>query len=314
MPALTTRSAPSSPSKPRHVSTTAPRHFPPKNAATPEPPQKPVEPAHEEHVTSTGPSVVSQRTEAAKVTPVAPEQVTVAPGLPATRGQHSGSAEKFTVKMPVQRAELETEQVIVSCLDPTRRTSSDGHFQPFTPDNYRSNQSLPSAPTKTPEESSMPKVITVASASTHPAGGPTHSIHGQPTENPTPEPSSQDPAASLPSLGAATSNVFSAPGRAWKASGFSLPAVGMPKNNGGGEYKRPERGMNDEEKRGLWVLGGVVGLGLLLGGPGRSRKNGKGQHGHDSGKGKQEGKGVKGDAQWEKASGAGLVGHGARKE
>lgn len=72
-------------------------------------------------------------------------------------------------------------------------------------------------------------------------------------------------------------NVFSAPSRVWKASGSglsgSLPEVGMSKSDRA-EYKQPEKGLNDEEKRGLWVLGGIVGLGLLFGGPGRGKKEG----------------------------------------
>lgn len=87
----------------------------------------------------------------------------------------------------------------------------------------------------------------------------------------------------------------------------------MPKSDGGGgEYKPPTNGLNDEEKTGRWVLAGILGLGLLLGGPEQERKKGnKGEHGKE--RGPEEGKVVKGDAQWEQASGAGVVGHGARK-
>ena len=119
----------------------------------------------------------------------------------------------------------------------------------------------------------MPKIITVASASTHPAGGPQHAVHEH-TDAHTQETSTEDLPAALPSLGNAINSVISSPRQAWKASGLSssLPEIGMPKLEHGGEYKRPDRGLNNEERRGLWVLGGVVGLGLLLKRPGQ-RKN-----------------------------------------
>jgi hypothetical protein len=91
-----------------------------------------------------------------------------------------------------------------------------------------------------------------------------------------------------------------------------LPEVGLPKSNGGGSdghgFTRIERPLDGEEKRGLWVLGGIVGLGLLLGGPRRKQKAARRAQGHD------ESFGVQGDAIWQQASGAGVVGHGARKD
>lgn len=145
------------------------------------------------------------------------------------------------------------------------------------PDNFQSNRSLSSAPTKTVEEPSLPKVLTVASASTHPAGGPLHGLHGHSDAHTHEVSSEEKPPAPPPSFGAAMNNVFSAPSRVWKASGSglsgSLPEVGMSKSDRA-EYKQPEKGLNDEEKRGLWVLGGIVGLGLLFGGPGRGKKEG----------------------------------------
>ena len=141
------------------------------------------------------------------------------------------------------------------------------------PDNYRSNLSLPSAPPTNFEEESMPKILTVASASTHPAGGPQHAVHEH-TDAHTHETSNEDLPAALPSLDTAITSVISGPRRAWKASGLgsSLPEIGMPELKDGGAYKRPDRGLNNEERRGLWVLGGFVGLGLLLNRPGQRKK------------------------------------------
>lgn len=113
----------------------------------------------------------------------------------------------------------------------------------------------------------------------------------------------------------------------WKST-FApiLPEIGAPtsisgnrdgKGGGNGEYQKTSEKLNDEERKGAWVLGGVVGLGLLIGGPGREKKGKKGGKGVLE-KGKEMvgagGGGVQGDQEWEKASGAGVVGHGARKE
>ena len=121
----------------------------------------------------------------------------------------------------------------------------------------------------------MPKVMTVASASTHPAGGPQHAVH-EPSDSHSQDIASEskdDGPAPTPSF----SSLLSAPGRAWKATGLSesLPEVGMPKGGKSGEYRRPDRGLNDEEKRGRWVLGGIIGLGFLLGGSGKRGKESK---------------------------------------
>ena len=99
-----------------------------------------------------------------------------------------------------------------------------------------------------------------------------------------------------------------------------VPEIHLPKSNGGGgEYKPPKEGLNQEERRGLWVLGGIVGLGLVLGG-GRGEKKGSGSGLKDKFEGAVDAakgmgsSGPKGDKDWEKASGAEIVGHGSRKE
>jgi hypothetical protein len=102
-----------------------------------------------------------------------------------------------------------------------------------------------------------------------------------------------------------------------------IPTIALPKASGGGgkraEFKPIERGLNAEEKRGAWVLAGVVGLGLLLGGPKKDKKSGsslkdKASQAADKVKGAAGlGGGVKGDEKWAKASGAEVVGHGTRK-
>ena len=73
----------------------------------------PVEAVQTDHISSIGPVVQSQRTEAAKVAPVTPELVTVAPGLPASKATTDGSSKRSPVNMPTPSAELEIDQVIV---------------------------------------------------------------------------------------------------------------------------------------------------------------------------------------------------------
>lgn len=216
--------------------------------------------------------------------------------------------------------------------------------------------------------------MTVASASTHPAGGPSHASHeatdahsleletrekphsetpatkkatvshpetshkAAETHSPktqkaadtkaksdtapdshSPETAVEEVVASLPSFISAISSVFSSPARAWKSSGMSavVPEVGAPKGRRHGEYKKGNHDtLNAEEKRGAWVLGGIMVGGYLLGGlTKRSGSKDHGKHGESGGMGSivAGSSGAKGDAEWEKASGAGVVGHGKRK-
>lgn len=170
-----------------------------------------------------------------------------------------------------------------------------------------------------------PKVLTVASASTHLSGGPVSAVHesgdsAQIDEN---DKELGELKPNFEGAGKAlASAVNSFTGMSKTAGEFSrvlIPQIGLPKSEGGkGEdYKPPSGGLNDEERKGLWVLGGIVGLGLLLGGSRKDKSgSGVGSKVHsavDAVKGSGGG-GPKGDAEWEKASGAGVVGHGSRKE
>jgi hypothetical protein len=169
--------------------------------------------------------------------------------------------------------------------------------------------------------------MTVASASTHLSGGPVSAVH-ESTDS-----STQDLEASLKDSELTPS--FEGAGKALAAAVNSLTGVGkttseftrvfvpeihLPKSSSGkdgGEYKAPKGGLDHDERRGLWVLGGIVGLGLVLGGGSRGEKKGSGI-GSKIGEAVDAAKGIKGgpkgDKEWEKASGAGVVGHGSRKE
>jgi F0F1-type ATP synthase membrane subunit c/vacuolar-type H+-ATPase subunit K len=118
-------------------------------------------------------------------------------------------------------------------------------------------------------------------------------------------------AKDLPSLGSAINTALAAPGKAWSTAGLSkslIPEIGLPKGGAKEEYKLPNKGLGPDEKRGVYILAGIVGLGFLVGGSGKGKVAEKAEHAVKSERG------VKGDARWAKASGAGIVGHGVRKD
>ena len=76
-------------------------------------------------------------------------------------------------------------------------------------------------------------------------------------------------------------------------------------------YKASDRPLDGEERTGAYILGAIVALGLVLGGGSSSKGEGAKEKLKKAAAGAVGG--VKGDANWEKNSGAGIVGHRARK-
>ena len=160
----------------------------------------------------------------------------------------------------------------------------------------------------------------MASASTHHEGGPTHAVHD--AADPHVVESAEEQASEVgASVNGLLSSALAAPARAWKSSNLeaTLPSIGAPRGEyKPQDYKASDRPLDSNERKGVWALAGVLGLGLFAGGfGGKKDKANKGDHGKDGksgGKGKGGAKGVSGDANWEKASGAEIVGHGSRKE
>ncbi|ORX40032.1 hypothetical protein BD324DRAFT_648644 [Kockovaella imperatae] len=210
------------------MSTASPRLF---STSVVRPAAKKSTPEHstvlDDHVVSTGPSVSSQKSEAPKAEKPSPEEVTTAPGLPKTKS--AGESKGLNVKMPDPRPEPSHEQTI-----------------PLEPDNFKTA----AKPKEEQSSNSGPKVMTVASASTHHAGGPSHAIH-----------ESADPTAVESSESLEENNKSSE-----RSEG------GTDKD---GQYRAPERELNDEERRGLYIMGGIVGLGWLIGGPKKDKKKKK---------------------------------------
>ncbi|KAK4684237.1 hypothetical protein P7C73_g5956, partial [Tremellales sp. Uapishka_1] len=267
-------------------------------------PESTTAPVSSDTVASTGPAISTPQTQGLKPETIAPELVTVAPGLPESRsaGLSVEERERLDVKLPKYAADKEVEQTI-----------------PSTPDNFLSNATTAPEPQED-NSSSLPKIMTVASSSTHLSGGPVHAsqdstdAHSHEMNSET-SPTSDSPSVELPSVG----SLLALPGKALSSSGIAnlahlVPEIGVPelgtKQN---EYKADGKPLNAEERRGAWILAGIAATALFLGGPKKEKKAKSGAAG--GGKGK-EGKvsGAKGDAQWEKASGAGVVGHGSRKD
>ncbi|EIW73533.1 hypothetical protein TREMEDRAFT_42405 [Tremella mesenterica DSM 1558] len=269
---LTTRSVPSTPTKSRTLSTTSSRKAPP---VPPLP--RPTQPKSDEHVSSTGPAIESQRSEATKVEEIKPERVGAAPGLPATAAK--GGSKGLDVYIPTAKEDEVAEQII-----------------PLMPDNFRTSPPPPALS----EADAMPKVSTAASTSTHPSA-PVHAMQ-EITDIP-PIKSAQKFDIPLADI---FNNVISAPAQAWKATGLSLPEIGLPEGQGKGDkYEKAERPLDEEERKGLRYVGALIGSLAFVGFVSRkastkSKKDNSGAVGY-------------GDQTWSKASGAQVVGHGARK-
>lgn len=118
--------------------------------------------------------------------------------------------------------------------------------------------------------------MTVASAATHIGGGPSHAIHessdAHAIEHNTSKGSSKDSSSGglkglLTELGIPLSFDFKQPGRIVGEILEPVTSVSLPKiEKDAGSVKDAQRELNPEEQRGLWVIGGIVAGGLLLGG------------------------------------------------
>lgn len=199
--------------------------------------------------------------------------------------------------------------------------------QPFTPDNFRSNEKLKrdSAQESAVEkaEQDLPKVMTVASASTHAGGGPSHAVH-EASDAHKHELSAEEAAEKAKDKAEKAAKAFNAkfgamlaaPGRAL-GEVLPIPEIHWPKQGKqSGEYKANSEPLTDEERSGAFIVLGLTAAVLLLTGPKKEKKH-QGDHAAGGDKAGHAGKtgsgGVAGDQQWQKASGADIVGHGARK-
>ncbi|KAG8747613.1 hypothetical protein FRC10_000155 [Ceratobasidium sp. 414] len=158
----------------------------------------------------------------------------------------------------------------------------EGPVIPFLAQKFDSHASeSASPPQKVPDD--IPRIVTVASAATHIGGGPKHAIH-EPSDAYTIETPSFDGQSGgssfsvqglLTELGAPLSFNLKQSGDVIREvlepaiGGISAPAIGKDTTN----TKEAQRELNEEEQRGLWVLGGIVAGGLILGGFGNKKSS-----------------------------------------
>ncbi|KAF8610230.1 hypothetical protein BDV93DRAFT_517385 [Ceratobasidium sp. AG-I] len=169
-------------------------------------------------------------------------------------------------------------------LPETPDAVDEGPVIPFLAQKFDSPASESASP---PQElpSSAPKVVTVASAATHIGGGPSHAIHessdAHAIEQNTSKGSKKGTSSAgigalLSELGIPLSFDFKQPGRVVGEILEPMAAVSLPKiEEDASNAKDAQRELNPEEQKGLWVLGGIVAGGLLLGGFGNKRSPSK---------------------------------------
>lgn len=150
--------------------------------------------------------------------------------------------------------------------------------QPTLPHTITSTKTrpLPEEP-----EDEGPKVVTIASAATHPDGGPIHATTKVTDDVPVDVDVGSAKTADMTTevLDKAQEQIAAAKAATqeiWQLSGMTgaAPAfdIKLPKMEGDGSYKATSRPLNSEEKSGAWILGGVISAVLLLGGIGSSTK------------------------------------------
>ncbi|EIW51719.1 uncharacterized protein TRAVEDRAFT_136599 [Trametes versicolor FP-101664 SS1] len=132
---------------------------------------------------------------------------------------------------------------------------------PFLPDFWDSSKVKRASAPQEPEPSTRPKVITVAGASTHHGGGPSHNLY-VPSSSSESEASSAAPSKAptsiLGQLAASMAEDLSLP------TSFKLPKaphveydLAQKTETSGGQHKSYSRTLDSDEKTGAWVLFGL---------------------------------------------------------
>ncbi|KAG9086307.1 hypothetical protein FS749_003735 [Ceratobasidium sp. UAMH 11750] len=162
----------------------------------------------------------------------------------------------------------------------TPEEADEGPVIPFLAQKFDSRASESASPPQEVPDNS-PRVVTVASAATHIGGGPKHAIHESSDAHTIEVPSSSERTGGsslnleglFKELGAPLSFSLGQSGDAIREvlepaiGGISAPTIGKDTTN----VKEAQRELNEEEQRGLWVLGGIVAGGLILGGLGNKK-------------------------------------------
>lgn len=169
-------------------------------------------------------------------------------------------------------------------LPETPEEVDEGPVIPFLAQNFDSPASESASP---PQElpSNAPRIVTMASTATHIGGGPSHAIHefvdAHVIEHNTPKGRSGGSYSAgiksfLTELGIPLNFDFKQSSRVVSEILEPVAVISLPKiEKDASNAKDAQRELNAEEQQGLWVLGGIVAGGLLLGGFGNKRSPSK---------------------------------------
>lgn len=206
-----------------------------------------------EAVTSTGPAVETSRTEAPlKAHDVTPEVLTTAPGLPIKRRT---SHNLLDIKFPTPKPDVERTTPIVRRQSEPKLT-----LQPLI-GSYAGRGSSSSRGGAVPS-SSGPRVMTVASASTHIGGGPLHGSGSRVADSYAAEFHDFSHLLSQP-----IEEVIAHPMISLRKVGVPIPVINLPPPpKGEGKYVVSTEPLSSDEKRGaLWLVGALGTVFLLTG-------------------------------------------------
>ncbi|WOO77437.1 uncharacterized protein LOC62_01G001015 [Vanrija pseudolonga] len=194
-----------------------------------------------EAVSSTGPAVETSRTEAPlKAHDVTPEVLTTAPGLPIKK-RTSGNLLDIKFPTPKPDAERTTPIPLIGSYAGRGSSSSRGGAVP---------------------SSSGPRVMTVASASTHIGGGPLHGSGSRVADSYAAEFHDFSHLLSQP-----IEEVIAHPMISLRKVGVPIPVINLPPPpKGGDKYVASTEPLSSDEKRGaLWLVGALGTVFLLTG-------------------------------------------------
>jgi hypothetical protein len=142
-------------------------------------------------------------------------------------------------------------------------------MQPYSPDFWHSQ----AAPTTQPVVPPVPKLLVVAGESTHPGGGPAPSVHENVGVAPATSSTPSGPVVGEPgaSIWADIAQDIGLPTRLPSLAGESKPEKlsfeGVAeKTEAYGGTRPSERTLDPEERKGAWVLGGILAGAWLLSG------------------------------------------------
>ncbi|KZT56983.1 hypothetical protein CALCODRAFT_517732 [Calocera cornea HHB12733] len=239
-------------------------------------------------------SLSSTRDAAAVVVPPVPPLPKVAPPTPSKPRMVSTTARVNALVSNVERDKFSPKPFAFAVELPAAEPDpvEPGPNIPFLPDNFASTASESASPIQTPSTASdLPKVITVASASTHLSGGPVSNVFATADAHAEELGASAKHAAEIAAQKIASGDASGVWASVKESIGWekvfgselegkvkgaveksaqatqqalkSMPDVGFPEVDEQNNKKERMRDMTKEESSGLWGLGGILAAGWL---------------------------------------------------